>query len=438
MPKHRHITRKLLLAARRGQVSYRHLAELLLERLAGLCSGCRKEAVAVAAEEIPLAAYRKPVSQAVQIEAHFRRYEEDRKAAPELFALLRELSPEQRLLRIHNSPERFANRALSQDLIAEARACLPHDPQGSLAWARTAEAVADAYASPYYPHQILAIAYQGNAHRALGDFDLARARLYQARNLVERHQVTDLDLGAELHSLLASLCSDENRFDEAVERLESAAALYRILGDDERLARVFMQLGIAHGLLDDLPVALDADRAALALLSPEGNLRLYLSARVNYAFHLTDAGRPAAARDVLDWHADLYAEKADAHTRLRVSWLQARLAAELGDPAAAERGYLQVLEELVRQRQGFDAPLVCLELASLYHRQKRFQELEKIAAQAVELFQAYALHQEALAALFLLRDAARARTLTADAILRVAGFLREAERAPGARFQDPN
>lgn len=65
MTDHRHVTRQLLLAARRGQITYRYLAEVLVERLSGLCSGCRGEAAAAAAVEVPLEAYREPVARAV-------------------------------------------------------------------------------------------------------------------------------------------------------------------------------------------------------------------------------------------------------------------------------------------------------------------------------------------------------------------------------------
>lgn len=438
MTKHRHITKTLLLAARRGQVSWRHLAEVLLERLGERCPGCRREAEAAAAEEIPEAAYREPVSRAVRLEVELRRYEEDRQSAGELLALLRVLSPAQRLLRIRNAPTRFANVALGESVLDEARACLPHDPQGSLGWAQTTSAVVETYTTPYDPHRILGLAYEGNAHRALGDFDRARTLLAEAWRLVVDHEVTDLDLAAELHSLFGSLASDLGDFVKASEHLENAAALYKTLADDERLGRVLMKLGALHGLVDNLPAALEADRAAVALLTPEEHPRLHLCARVNLAYHLVEAGRPQAAQDELVLYSHLFAEHSDAHLQVRVDWLEARLAAELGDPAGAERGYLAVRDELVRQGQGFHVALACLDLAALYHRQKRFGEVEEVAGQAVELFQAHALHQDALTALLLVRDAARQRTLTAKTILRVAGFLREAERSPGARFQRPN
>lgn len=438
MGNHRHVTRRLLLAARRGQLSYRHLAETLLVRLGELCPACREEAEAVHRGELPVEAYRESVSHAVEVEARLRQYEKDAMAAPELLGLLRNLSPEQRLLRIENSPRRFGNLALGEAILDEARACLPADPEGSLAWARTLEAVSAGYPMPYPEHRVLAVAYQGNARRTAGRFDEARRLLFQAQELLVEHQVLDPEVTAELHSLFGSLETVERRYDEAADHLESAADLYSTVGDGVRLARILMKLGLLHELMDDLPEALRADKAALALLSPEEERNLYLSARLNYALHLFDSGDSVTARDVLDYELTLYLTEADPHTRLRFDWLQGRLAGDLGEPEVAERGLVQVQEELVRQGDGFDAAIAGLHLAALYHQQDRPEDVERVAAQAVDLFQAHALHREALAALMLLRDAARARSLGEETLRQVTRFLQDARRDPAARFQAPH
>lgn len=437
---HRHQTRQLLLAARRGHITDRELADLLLQRLATLCPECRRDAEAVVAEEVPAEAYQGPLARALAFEVRHQaaRFEGDRKTVHETVAQLRDLSLEQRLLRIRNTPERFDNLALGQELLDRARACLPDDPAASLAWAETAEATADVYSRPYPAHLVRAVALQGNAQRALGDFDRAELLLRRARVLITEHRVADLDVGAELHSFLASMASDRGRFEEASEHLNSAADLFHTIGDTQALARVFLKLGILHELTDDLPAALRADRAALGLLSPDADPQLYLAARLNYAFHLQEAGRPVAARDTLDWDLHRFEAAAGDHLRPRVTWLRARLAADEGDLARAERCFLSVLDQLIAQEQGFDAALVSLELALLYHDQGRFEELAGIARQAVELFKAYALHQEALSALVLVRDAAQARTLTVEALRRAASFLRHAAREPSHRANTSN
>lgn len=436
MSRHRHISKELLLAARRGQVSKDNLVERLLARLGELCPECREEVLAAAAEEIPVAAYTEPVAQALDLEDELVRYERDSETAPELLGILQRLSPEQRLLRVRNSPERFANLALGESLLDESRACLPDDPQGSLAWARTAQAVADAYPVLHPPHQVLALAYQGNAYRAAGDFDRAQRLLYFARDLSVQTMTGDADVGAQLHSFLGSLFSDLSRFDEAEEQLRSAAELYELLADDLGRARVLIQLGVVLALRGDVSAALQADTAAVALLSPHDDeqRQCYLGARLNYAIHALESGDPVKARDILDYETDAYRETGP-HLRIRVDGVNARIAAAFGDFDTAEAGYRTVLEELDHLRQGFPAAHYCLELGALYLDQGRYDELETIAGQAVQLFEAHETHREALAALVLLRKAAAARTLTAEALDRIQRFLDIAERDPGARLQ---
>ncbi|MFP3938823.1 MAG: hypothetical protein ACOC7L_01825 [Acidobacteriota bacterium] len=431
MPRLRHLSRELLLAARRGEITDRELAERLLQLLTESCPTCREEAAQADAGEIPLAAYGELVSRALHTALHH--YGDEAEAALDLLETLRPLSPEQRLLRIRNSPDRFANRVLGEKIVAEARACLPDDPKGSLAWARALQAIAHAYPVPYSSHQVLALAFQGNAWRALGDFARARRLLTRARRV--QQQDPDVEIHAELHSFFGSLYIDLRRLDEAAQELEQAAEVFRALRDDFRLAGVLMQLGTLHGHRDDLPAALRADRQALALLAPDEHRSLYLSARLNYAFHLQMSGRIEEAQDQADSEYPASLEEADEHTRIRFEYLQARLAADFGKPAVAEGRFLRVLDEFVRQRHGFNAAIVCLELAVLYYTEGRLDEVHNVAGQALELFQAYETHREAQAALRLVRDAALSRTLTTEALRRVASFLRDARADPTARFQ---
>lgn len=436
-----HITRELLRAARRGELSYRRLAAVLLNHLEEVCPQCRRESEADRAEEIPTSAYHKPVrrvSRAARLEAELEAIREEAKRAPLLLDALRGLSPEQRLLRIRNTPERFANRVLCDELFDLARACLPADPRGSRGWAETARAIAESYPVPYPPHRIRAIAFQANGFRAGGDFDTALILFREARDLMDEHDVVDLELGAELHSFLGSLNTDLRRFELAADHLESAANLYRILGREEDLARVFLQLGVLHRHLGDLEAALEADHAATGLISPREDPALYLGARYNYARTLFESGRHQAARDVLAFDEDVYEAHADQHLRIRVTWLEGEIAAATGEPASAERAFLAVLDEFVRLGDGFDGALACLDLAILYYEQGRMQELETAATRAVHLFQAHEVHRDAMAALLLLQKAALRPKLSAETIRRVARYLREAQRDPAARFDPPN
>lgn len=253
--------------------------------------------------------------------------------------------------------------------------CLPGDPRGSLEWAQTAAVVADVYVKPHPPHRVLARSYEGNAHRALGDLARAQTLLSQARELMEELQISDLDVHAELQSLFGSLTSDLNRFDEATAHLDSAIALFQALGEEEGVARVLIQLGSLHSKMGEFADALEAAKRAVSLLSPQGDVRLYLLDRFNYARHLADAGFAQAARDHLAYDRDLHRAHSDPQLETQIGWLQADLAAEAGDTEGAEEGYLALLQRFVEQGHSYKAARVSRELAGLHHRERRSREL---------------------------------------------------------------
>lgn len=431
-----HVDRAMLQAARRGELSEGQLLELLLAHVEELCPTCRRESEAARTAAPPPADY----GGVVRRVRHSRRLREEidalaveRSRVPELLATLRGLAPGQRLLRLKNAPKRYASRALCEALFDEARACLPADPAGSRGWAETATAMAALYPVRHPAHEARALAFRGNAARAAGDFLRAEEFLEGARRLMAEHHVADPDLVAELHSFFGSLRTDIRRLTEAEEHLAVAAHLYQALERDEELARVVMKLATLHRHRGEMEAALEADREAAALLSPKSQPRLYLAARFNLASNLAAAGEPEAARDVLLYDLDLYEEHADPHTRVRVRWLEGRLAAAAGEPEVAEGALVEVRDEFAAQEHGFNAALVCLDLAELYHRQGRLEDLQEAAGQAVALFRAHEIHREALAALLLLQEAAAARRVTVETLHQVAAFLGEAAKDPAAR-----
>lgn len=433
-----HVTREMLKALRHGEIGEAELTELLRDHLAEVCSECRRAIEADRAEEIPLAEYAKPVRRAryskrLRLEAD--RLNEEMREAPRLLRTLQGLTVEQRWLRIRNAPDLYgSNRFLCELLFDIARSCLPDDPAGSQGWAETVEAIARLRDEPYMPHVVRALAFQGNARRAAGDFDSALVQLHRARSLMVEHDVHDLELSAELHSFLGSLCTDLRRFDQATEHLESASRLYDMLDDEDGTVRVLMQLSNLHREGDVMDEALEVDRAVLELISRENHPTRYAAALLNYASDLAHTGQHQRAQEVLAVDEVFYEELVDEHTRIRLLWLKGQLAMEIGHTEDAEVALASVRDYFVAQEHGFNCALVCLDLARLYHRHTRWYELHETAAQAVRLFQSYALHQEALAALVLLRDAAAAEGVTAATIERVVGFLHKVQRDPKARF----
>lgn len=441
MAKHpAHPTRRLLRAARLGEISDNRLIGLLLEHLEEVCPDCAAEIAAERDGEIPMASYRSTVQRVIR-HLRLRRHQEGNdsvlKEVPALVDSLRGRAAGQRLLLARNDPERYAHPLLVEALFHEARSALPGDPEASLSWAQTAGAITELTVTPYPPHRIRAMAYQGNAYRAAGDFDRARSLLGSAQRLTAQLDVADADVHAELHSFLGSLYTDLRRFDVAKRHLDEAAELYMLLDEAEAMARVLLQMSNLLGYQGRVDGAVENLRAALDLIGPRQNPRLYLAARLNLAMNLVEAGKLEAARDILVYDENLYEEHGDSHTLIRAAWLEGRIAAATGDLESAEDKLNSVRDHFANENHGFNAALACLELAGLYHRIGRWLDVESTAARAVRLFEANEIHREAFSALTLVHDSARRRRLTAETLRQVASFLEQARDDPRARFEIP-
>ena len=116
------------------------------------------------------------------------------------------------------------------------------------------------------------------------------------------------------------------------------------------------------------------------------------------------------------------------HTRHRVELALGRL-------AAAEAALLEVSESFLADGRAFDAAQVALDLAVLYLRQHRPEETKQLATELLAAFQARDVHQEALAALIVLQQAAEQEHLTGELVEEVAAYLLAASGDPHLKFR---
>jgi hypothetical protein len=70
----------------------------------------------------------------------------------------------------------------------------------------------------------------------------------------------------------------------------------------------------------------------------------------------------------------------------------------------------------------YDAAMVSLDLALLYLREGRSEDVKALAEEMLPIFQAQDVHREALAALLLFQDAARRDELTVAAVTDLAAY----------------
>lgn len=146
-------------------------------------------------------------------------------------------------------------------------------------------------------------------------------------------------------------------------------------------------------------------------ISPERDRRLYLSARYNLSLYFCEAGYHHAAAETLLGDHDLYAQFRDPYTRLRLLWLEGKIAAGFGRLEEAETAFLATRNGFILQGGGYDAAIVSMDLALLYAKQGRTAELRQLAGEMHEIFAVEDVQQGALAARLLLEDASKKETL---------------------------
>lgn len=360
-------------------------------------------------------------------------------AANDLFEALADLSPEGRRTVVAD-PRLPVSRALIERLLDAARAACPADPAGSREWVALALTALDRARTGSPGQRPVALALLGNADRGLDDLAGAARAFSAARTLAGDPAESDLDLEdlAEVDRLEASLRIDLRQFEEAEALLLRALDAYRDLGQTTDAARTLLKLGHLFSNAGLPETAIGPYEAALDLLPRDLEPRLHLAARFNLAHCHFELGGVIEARDLLTYDEDLYERHADRHTTVRRQWLEGRIAAATGEVAEAEQLLLDTREVFSAQGGGFDAALVSMDLALLYQQLGRTGDLLETVTAAVQIFSAYALHREGLAALIMLRDAVRQKAATAETIERVARFLRESAGDPAARFQAPS
>lgn len=270
----------------------------------------------------------------------------------------------------------------------------------------------------------------GNAERIATDLPAADAALAAALEQLGRGTGDPLPRARAL-SFLASLRSDQSRFDEAVEMARRAGSLYRRAGDVHGYGRTLLQLATFHSYRDELDLACSLLDEALGHLDPEAEPRLVLIARHNRVSYLERAGRLDEAATELAAAKGLSESALD---RLRLRWLEGRLELARSGPAGEEI-LTEVRREFLGRGLGYEAAQVSLELAVLYAEQGRTADQRRLAEEMVPLFAARGVHPEAQAALALYCDAARAEAVSASLAREVGDYLDRAQGRPRVAFR---
>jgi tetratricopeptide (TPR) repeat protein len=325
-----------------------------------------------------------------------------------LFAELEEARRDDRLEMIRDDL-RFHSWGLLCRLMGKSREYSLNDPPGGLHLAMLALAVVETLdPGEYKPalladYRISALALLGNARRLAADFEGARQELRRAWETLQ-DGTGDPMAEANLVSLEASLLRDLGQFEEAVVRLDRAIVIYQEVKDWNRVARTLVKQGWAAGCIDPR-AGISMTQDALGLLDAGEHPRLELCARHNLIWFLNDNGQAREALALLELSRSLYQDFADAWTRLRLHWVEGRIARSLGHLAEAESTFRLVWYEFEARGMHYELTLLSIDLAEVYSARGKFSPAVQLVEEFFPLLQSWGMHREGLAMWILFRDA---------------------------------
>ncbi len=354
--------------------------------------------------------------------------------APELFAQISSLPFDEQLSLVRDD-ESFQTWGFCQFLLKKSLDAAFEDPARSVNYADLAVKISQYLDDAYDPHWVLdlrakASAYLGNARRVLGELRSAESAFRDAQGFLAESMTGNNQVEAEVIELKATLKRDLRSFTEALALLDRAYALHEEADDIPKMGRTLISKAKVLEESGDLQGAIELLPRALNLVDADQDPRLLVYGRYNLILCLTTAGRHEEAADLLPAVRELFARIAKPLDVVRLRWTEGRIAQGLGDLVLAEAAFREVQQEFFNRNMGYDAALVSLDLAVLLANEGRTQELKKLAAELMPVFESRDVHREAIAALLMFQHAAEEERLTAQLAEQLAASLRRERRIP--------
>jgi tetratricopeptide (TPR) repeat protein len=439
-----HVSRELLERFFRAELSRRDTYEVV-RHLMRRCEGCLAAAVEVGGEEGFV--YQEGDFQSALATEDSERYhdvflrllgsadEAEMELARErlrgigLWHALERHDPERRLLIVREDP-RMHSWGLYDRLLEQCRQMGFRAPARAVEIAGLALAVVETLDPARYGEarmadfRAAALGALGNARRLASDFERAQEAFERAREELSRGTGDPLE-EAHLLSLRASLLKDLGEFERAAEVLEGAAAMYRSRKDTHQEGRILLKLSATIHLLDP-EKAIRLAQDGLALIDSLREPRLEWCGRHNLAHLLNDAGRPREALAMLEISRPLYEQFQDPWTRIRLHWLEGKIARDLGDLEGAEETFKRLWYDLQDPAQAHELTLLSIDLAEVYVAQRKHEEAVELVEELGPLLEGWGMHDEGRAVWLLMLQALRERRAEGELFRRMAEYVNRA------------
>jgi tetratricopeptide (TPR) repeat protein len=356
--------------------------------------------------------------------------------APQLLEEILTLDPEERLARLHANPL-LVSWGFCELLVRRSSRTASEQAAEAFHLADLAVHVADRisesglFEEPWvYQLRSLTWGALANARRVQGDLHGAERSFDMSDTWWEAGtRGTEDALGYEpvRLDLKASLRMAERRFPEALELLDDAVALF-LEGQPEHrdphlAGRSLVKKALVLVEMSESEQAIQVLKKANGWIDPNREPRLLLCVRHNLVYNLTTVGQHHEAEDLLPELKALATSHGSTLDRLRLDWVEGRVAAGLGDHDHARTLLTWVRQTFLSDGNVYEAALATLDLVIPYLAEGKTAEVRELAEEMVAVFRAHDVPREALAALLLFQEAARRETATTALARQVAAAL---------------
>jgi tetratricopeptide (TPR) repeat protein len=200
------------------------------------------------------------------------------------------------------------------------------------------------------------------------------------------------------------LYSDLGRFEEAVEILDRAFALFRRVEDPTGAGKVRLQQGAVLQYIDPAR-GLELVEEGLAMIDLEVEPRVEWAGRHTQAYCYNELGEPEEAEGILQTYRYLSDRFPDFEVQSTRNWLCARVCARLGRTNEAEHRFREVQASYLEQSFRQEAVLASIDLAELLVNEQRIGEALYIARELFPILKAWGLHRDTLALMTIVTEA---------------------------------
>jgi tetratricopeptide (TPR) repeat protein len=243
-----------------------------------------------------------------------------------------------------------------------------------------------------------------NAYRVADQLPQAEAALEQAFTRCRVGTGEPLLL-ARLDDVAASLFAAQRRFQDAFRSLEKARALFLRAGDRHGAGRTLISKGLFSGYDGDPETALQLLTDGLNEIDRDRDPDLVYRALQNVVLVTEQQGDLERAREYLTMLIPIADAQAGQFDRLKLRWIEGRLAAGLGDFEGAARIFARAKWAFEEAGLFYHAAGAGLDLATVWFRQGRTAEVKVLVGELVTAFSRVQVEREAIGALLILHKA---------------------------------